>query len=110
MFTTYRFEHPKTEQSIIVGGWSYVWAGLFGAFWVLWMGCGSYFLRALAVNIGIFLALVAVAGMTSYVQPAYQLIALLVAVPAAVVIQSQAMVSLVRTAYRRRGWMTRIGR
>ncbi|MFI4998672.1 MAG: hypothetical protein ACHQK9_02230 [Reyranellales bacterium] len=108
-FKTYRFEHPKTEQSILVGGWSYVWAGLFGAFWVLSMGFGKYFLRALATNIGFLLVLVVFVGVTSYVKPLYQLFALVLAMPTFFVAQGVSMVSIVRTAFRRRGWMTRIG-
>lgn len=108
-FKTFRFEHPKTEQSIIVGGWSYVWAGLFGAFWVLSYGFGSYFLRAFAVNIGCLVALVGLTAAPLFLKPLYAIFVLVVFVPAVFVFNSVNMVALIKTAYRRRGWMTRIG-
>ena len=46
----YRFEHPKTERSITIRRWSYLWAGLLGAIYVWWIGTGSI-LQALAINI-----------------------------------------------------------
>jgi hypothetical protein len=93
----------------MVAGWSYVWAGLFGAFWVLGQGFGKYFPRALAANVGFILLIVAVAAVTSFIKPLYQLFVLVLAVPGVFAAQSLYMVSIVRTAYRRRGWMTRIG-
>ena len=43
MFRGYRFEHPRNETVVEVGGWSYVWAGLFGLLspWIIFMS-GSY--------------------------------------------------------------------
>ena len=46
IFPPYRFTHPKTDESIVVRRWSYLWAGLFGAFYVAWKGMGSRFLLA----------------------------------------------------------------
>ena len=108
-FKTFRFEHPKTEQSIIVGGWSYVWAGLFGAFYVLSHGFSSYFLRAFAVNIGCLIALVGLTAAPMVLKPLYAIFVLVVFVPVVFVVNSVNMVAHLKTAYRRRGWMTRVG-
>jgi hypothetical protein len=108
-FKTFRFEHPKTEQSIIVGGWSYVWAGLFGAFYLLSHGFSSYFLRALVVNIGCLILLVGLTAAPLFLRPLYAVFVLVLAVPVIFIINSMNMVALLKTAYRRRGWMTRIG-
>jgi hypothetical protein len=43
VFRGYRFEHPRNETVIEVGGWSYLWAGLFGAFYVWRLGFGRLF-------------------------------------------------------------------
>ena len=58
IFPPYRFTHPKTEHSIFVHRWSYLWAGLFGAIYVAYKGMSQRFVLALAVNIG-FLVLAA---------------------------------------------------
>ena len=108
-FKTFRFEHPKTEQSVIVGRWSYVWAGLFGAFYLLHHGFSSYFLRAFAVNIGCLVALIGLTAAPLFLRPLYAIFVMVVFVPTVFVINSVNMVSLIRTAYRRRGWMTRYG-
>ncbi len=102
----FRFEHPKTERSVVIRPLSYIWAGLFGAGYVAWIGCGSI-LQAVAVNAGFAIGVVLLLGVTSYVAPVQQFLALLVGLPAAVLIQGAVMVSLVRTGFRRRGWMTR---
>lgn len=107
-FRPLRFEHPKTEKSITLRAKSYLWAGLFGAAYVRWIGYGSV-LKALAVNLGFAVAVVIVVGVTSsnYVKPVVQFVILVVMVPLVVVIQGEIMVSIIRTAFRRRGWMTR---
>jgi hypothetical protein len=105
-FRGYRFEHPKTERSIIVGGPSFLWAGLFGVGYVWWIGYGSV-LRALAVNLATIAAVVAVVLASSVLPPIYQLFVLLAVGPVAVVVQGSIMVSIIRTGFRRRGWMTR---
>lgn len=107
-FRSVRFEHPKTEESITVRRKSYLWAGLFGAGYVAWIGYGSV-LKALAINIGFLIVVLVVLGVTSstFVKPVVQFIILVAMVPLVVAIQGEIMISIIRTAFRRRGWMTR---
>ena len=109
IFPPYRFTHPKTDESVVVRRWSYLWAGLFGAIYVAWKGMGSRFLLALLVNIGFLLAAVAVAGVTSlpFVPKRQQAIALLAMVPIIIGVQGTMMIRLIRDGYRRRGWKVR---
>ena len=107
MFKGYRFTHPKTDQSIFTGLWSYLWAGLFGAGYVAWKGMGSRFLLAAVINIGVALACVAVVAASFYVPKKTQLLVVLGMIPAAVLVQGIIMMSLIREGYRRRGWKVR---
>jgi hypothetical protein len=100
----YRFEHPKTEMIVIIGGWSYLWAGLLGFAYVWWTGQGSV-VRAAAINIGFAVFSVGVVGVTSFVPPAIQFLAIIGLVPAVVFVQGIAMIAIVRTGFRRRGWL-----
>jgi peptidoglycan/LPS O-acetylase OafA/YrhL len=94
---------------VVVRRWSYLWAGLFGAFYVAWKGMGSRFLLALLINIGFVLAAVAVAGVTSFpfVPKRQQAIALVAMVPIIIGVQGTVMIRLIRDGYRRRGWKVR---
>ena len=103
----YRFEHPKTERSITIRRWSYLWAGLLGAIYVWWIGTGSI-LQALAINIAFALGGVAVTLGTSILSSLQQLLILLVLVPVAILAQGSMMISLIREGFRRRGWMIRL--
>jgi hypothetical protein len=110
MLTSYRFEHPATEQSIMLEGWSYLWAGLFGAFYVRWIGLSTRFIPALAVTMCfVFIGAAVVIG-ASYLPWLLQVAILLIALPGLVIGQSFIMTSLIRKAFRRRGWLVRIGR
>ncbi|MBV8393730.1 MAG: hypothetical protein JOY81_11165 [Alphaproteobacteria bacterium] len=104
----FRFEHPKTEQSITLRRTSYLWAGLFGAGYVAWVGYGNV-ARAAIINLGFAIGSLALIGVTSskYVVPKTQLVVLLIAAPLVIWIQGELMVSIIRTGFRRRGWLTR---
>jgi hypothetical protein len=103
----YRFEHPKTEQTIIIGGWSYLWAGFVGAGYVWWVGYGSV-LQALAINIAFAIGLIAIVLGTSVLPSIQQLLVILVIVPLAVFSQASLMISLIRDGFRKRGWLVRV--
>jgi hypothetical protein len=107
-FRPVRFEHPKTEQAITLRRKAYLWAGLFGAGYVAWIGYGNV-PKALAINIGFGIGVLGLTFVTStrYVTPLNQFLILVIALPLVVAIQGQIMISIVRTAFRRRGWMTR---
>ena len=112
MFTSYRFEHPNTEESILVAGWSYVWAGLFGGFYVLWKGARLGILRAFLINLVcavVVFMVISVMAFAGSIPAAYRFIALGLAVPIIVAIQAVSMVSIIKDAYRKRGWMVRVG-
>ena len=104
----YRFEHPKTEQSVSIGGWSYLWAGLLGAVYVWWIGFGSV-LQALAINLAFAIGVIAIALGTSVLPSLQQFFVILVLVPLAIFTQGTTMISLIREGFRRRGWLVRIG-
>jgi peptidoglycan/LPS O-acetylase OafA/YrhL len=111
VFGGYRFEHPRTELSVEVTGWGYLWAGLFGAFYVWNKGCRPQFWKALAYNIGYALLYIGGVGVTSMPQvPAlFQAVAIIAGVPIVILIQANTMIGIIKEAYRRRGWMVRLG-
>jgi hypothetical protein len=102
----YHFEHPNTENGRSFGRWAYLWAGLFGVVFVWWAGAGNL-VYALTVNVvfaGVtFMAL----SLTSFLPSPLSSILLVVAPPIIVFIQGVIMISIVRTGYRRRGWLIR---
>jgi hypothetical protein len=113
VFGSYRFEHPRTEITVDVGGWSYLWAGLFGAAYVWHKGCGQLFWKALAMNVGYALAFFAIGFATSMPQVPIPTniwaLILLALVPTLILMQANSMIRLIRDGYRRRGWMVRPG-
>lgn len=106
MLRSYRFEHPKTEQSVTIRRLSYVWAGLFGAAYVAWVGHGSV-LQAAATNVGFAIGVVLLIGASCYVATLPQFLMLMIGLPAIVLLQGTIMVNMIRTAFRRRGWLIR---
>lgn len=111
MFGGYRFEHPRTEVSVEVSRWGYLWAGLFGAFYVWRKGCGAQFPKAFAFNIGYALLYIGGVGVTSMPQvPAlFQAMAIVAGIPIMILIQANTMIGIIKEAYRHRGWMVRLG-
>lgn len=108
MFRGYRFEHPRNETVVEVGGWSYLWAGLFGAFYIWWLGFGRLFPRAFAINLGYLSVFIAVWAVTSYVVPLrIQAAILLAMIPILILVQGTTMLRIIRDAYRHRGWTVR---
>ena len=111
MFRGYRFEHPRNETVVEVGGWSYLWAGLFGAFYLWRKGFGKLFPKAFAINllyglffVGLFF------GSLSVIRSAFQWYGLqLVGIPIIILAQGATMLRMLRDAYRHRGWMVRQG-
>ena len=103
----YRFEHPKTERSVTIRRWSYLWAGLLGAAYVWWIGTGSV-LQALAINITFAVGVIAIGLGTSILSSLQQFLIILVLVPLAILTQGSMMIALIREGFRKRGWMIRI--
>jgi hypothetical protein len=102
----YRFEHPSGEEQIdLVDGWSYLWAGLFGAFYVARKGFRRQFAKAAAINFGFLLATLGVVSFSFVLRPALlQLGLVIVSLPLVVLLQGISMIRIVRDGYRRRGW------
>lgn len=111
MFGGYRFEHPRTEVTVTVGGWSYLWAGLLGAFYVWRKGFPQLFLKAFAYNIGYAVVFFGVWFVTSIPQVPikFQALGLLALIPTLILLQANQMIRMIRDGYRRRGWMIRPG-
>lgn len=111
MFRGYRFEHPRNEVSVEVGRWSYLWAGLFGAFYVWRMGFGKLFLRALVINLIFAVVFVGMFfGSLQVIRSALQWYGLqIIGIPALILVQGTMMLKLIRDGYRRRGWLVRQG-
>jgi hypothetical protein len=105
LFRGFRFEHPATERTITVAGWSYLWAGLFGAVYVWWIGSGSV-LRAVLYNLAFAALFLGALGVTSFLPVCMQFLLILPLVPALVLAQGVSMISMIRAGFRRRGWMT----
>ena len=103
----YRFEHPKTERSVTIRRWSYLWAGLLGAAYVCWIGTGSV-LQALAINIAFAIGVVAVGLGSSVLSSLQQVFVLMILVPLAIFLQGSMMITLIREGFRKRGWMIRM--
>jgi hypothetical protein len=113
VFGGYRFEHPKTEATVEVGGWGYLWAGFLGAGYVWQKGCRPPdVLKALAYNISYAIVFFGVGFVTSMPQvpiPTRIWALLLVGmVPTLILMQANTMIRIIRDAYRRRGWMIRL--
>jgi hypothetical protein len=111
VFGGYRFEHPRTEVTVDVGGWSYLWAGLFGAFYVWGKGFPQLFWKAVAYNIVYALVFFGVWAATSVPQVPikFQALILLALIPTLILAQGNQMIRLIRDGYRRKGWMIRPG-
>jgi hypothetical protein len=113
VFGGYRFEHPRTEASVEVGGWAFLWAGLFGALYVWYKGCRQIFWKALAINIGYGIAFFGTGFVTSLPQVPIPTkmwaLGMVVLVPTVILLQANTMIRMIRDAYRRRGWMIRPG-
>jgi hypothetical protein len=106
-FRSYRFEHPTTEVVETITGWSYLAAAFFGPLYVLYRR-STGFLPALVLSVALTVGIVALSGVGSYVLPnRFLLIALVLAVPIALLIQSSFVINRIKSWYRRRGWLVR---
>ena len=107
MFSCYEFHEPRTQTTVGSGKASYLWAGLFGGFYVLFKGGGPKALEAFGWHLLCWMVLVNLLFVSSVLPPREQLIGLVVAAPLLLTMLSLRMVRLIRTGYRRRGWGVR---
>ena len=104
-FPTYVVEEPESHEVSGLDGRSYVMAGLFGCFYVLFKGFLGRFFLALAVDLGLLAMTVVVgAGVANYMGGAMAWIALMMLALGFGVVRSVPMIAIVKNGYRRRGW------
>src|SRR5476651_716920 len=108
MFPRYLFESRQSHRRVVVRRLSYLWAGLFGPFYVLSKGGGLYVVQALALTAALTVALAALVAVTSYISAFQQTVLVCIAVPVVLVFQAMKTVNILKTSYRRRGWRTRM--
>ena len=108
MLPTYRLDRPDSDASIVIDGWSYVWAALAGPFYVMSKGKGFYLLAALMAAITLMLAIGAFLGLLIAVQlfdaSLPGLVAMLLSIAGAFLLNGVAGVQLVHWGYVRAGW------
>jgi hypothetical protein len=104
-FKTYIFEHPTDNEVTAITRRSYLFAGLFGAFYVLFSGFVARFFLALLVDAFFFLAaLVAASVIAAHLSNLEASVILVFLVIAVMVLRARPMIAIVRSGYRRRGW------
>ncbi|MDI1283949.1 MAG: hypothetical protein PSV46_06115 [Reyranella sp.] len=106
MFKVYQLDHPLTDESKVLDGRSYLWASLFGPFYVLANGLPLLaLLMALISATIVVVAFVAFSLVDSFLGSELIIIVAIFAVPvSALTAQGVAAVELVRWGYLRRGW------
>jgi hypothetical protein len=106
LFKVYQLDHPLTDESKVLDGRSYVWAALFGPFYVLANGLPLLaLLMALISTAIVVVAFVVFSLVDSFLGSEIIVIVAIFAVPAAALTaQSVAAIELVRWGYLRRGW------
>jgi len=103
----YRFEHPQTEKMELVTLSSYFWAAFFGPLYILYRKTDGFF-PSLLLHLVLVGGIFGFSGLSSfYLSSRMQLIALVLIVPIALMIQSSFVVARVRRSFRRRGWLVR---
>lgn len=106
MLPIYRLDRPDTDESVVIDHWSYLWAALGGPFYV--MSKGFYLLAAVMAGITLMLAALAFLGLLIAVQlfdaSPQGLVAMLVCIAGAFLLNGVAGVQLVHRGYLRAGW------
>lgn len=106
MFNTYRFDHPESDASRTLDGRAYLWAALFGPFYILFNGFLLPALLMIPVSAAIFIGAFFGFGLLDWVlgSEVVTVGALLVVPIAAFALQGIVAIELVRRAYLRAGW------
>lgn len=106
MLPTYRLDHPQTDDTCVLGGWSYFWGMLFGPLYVLAQRAYFSAIFMLVVTAGIAAGIVIGLTVTVHVFDAsvIGLGLMLLIVLGAFVLHGVAAVEIVRYSYLRRGW------
>ena len=105
MVATYRFDDRETEKSVRIGGWSYLWAALFGVLYLLFKAGPKRLLQATLLTASCTAALIVLILVTSRFLPqSVQLIVIVLGVSAILFIQSIKTLALIKKSYYLRGW------
>src|SRR6476469_334364 len=105
MFPTYDIESPDGATTITIGPLSYVTAALFGGFYVLFKAGTGRIISAAFWTVFFAFLLMVVAFLAALLSGPLQGLVIIIAVPTVLVVQSVRMIQLVRSTYRRRGWL-----
>jgi hypothetical protein len=106
MFDRYIFEDPADPAvRIQVGGWGYVAAALGGSLYVLRKAGGPGFKPAVVRHLAMLVILLLAIGASSELPGSQQLVALIVAIPGVLALQSLWMVRIIRKSMQTRGWV-----
>jgi len=106
VFNTYRFDHPETDASKTLDGRAYLWAALFGPFYVLLNGFPLLALLMIPISAAIFAAAFVGFGFLDWAlgSELVTMGALFVVPIAAFTVQGMIAVELVRRGYLHAGW------
>jgi hypothetical protein len=108
MFPAYRVQDRKSEKALRLGGWSYLWAGLFGVFYLLLKGGLNKLLPGTLVTLICFGAVIGFPFFTArFVPGSLHSVALILVIPAIFVVQSFRTSALIRDSFKQRGWRVR---
>jgi hypothetical protein len=107
MLNSYTFTDPKSDGRAGSNARSYLWAGLFGAPYVLFAGAANRFFHALALQIVCLGAFFCSAIAASFIPQTLQAAFLAIVLPVVLAVQAFGIVRLVRRSYRSRGWRVR---
>ena len=106
LFSTFEFDHPRTDETRVIGRRSYLWASLFGPFYVLTHGFPLSAALMIPISATIFIVafifVVLVDGFFGSI--AISISAIVLAPIAALTAQGLATIELLRWTYLRRGW------
>ena len=107
MLRPYRFEHPNTEEMERINRSSYIYAGLFGPFYILYRKTNGFW-PAFALMIALTAGIAGFwAASLTYLSNRMLLVALPGGLVVALMIQSSFVVAQVKRHFRRRGWLVR---
>jgi hypothetical protein len=106
MLRTYQFDHPTTNESRLLDGWSYLWASLFGPFYVVVRGFPVHALAMIPISAAIAVTAFVGFGFVDWIlgSQLITMIALFATPILALAAQGVAAIEIVRVGYRRRGW------
>ena len=108
VLTHYQFHNGKTGKVSLVTGWSYLAAALLGSIYVLLKAGPTQFLPALFWQLVCLAGLAVLPFVVGYLPGNVQLLVLVLASPAALLLQSFLMIGCVRQSFRARGWGERL--